>query len=89
MPGYEIQVLVEMTGLDELVIVECVQREVIHARTAEAGRLLLGESELARLRRVRRLMTDFDIGLEAVELIFELQDEIARLKGRTGESSGT
>ena len=89
MPCYEIQVLVEMTGLDELVIIECVQREVIHARTAEAGRLLLGESELARLRRVRRLMTDFDIGLEAVELIFELQDEIARLKGRTAESSGT
>lgn len=89
MPGYEIQVLVEMTGLDELVIVECVQREVIHARTTEAGWLLLGESELARLRRVRRLMADFDIGLEAVELIFELQDEIARLKGRTAESSGT
>jgi hypothetical protein len=33
MPGYEVQVLVEMTGLDEIIIVECVQREVIHART--------------------------------------------------------
>ena len=88
MPGYEIQVLVEMTGLDELIIVECVQREVIHARTAEAGRLLLEGSDLARLRRVRRLMTDFDIGLEAVELILELQDEIARLRGGSTESSG-
>jgi hypothetical protein len=88
MPGYEIQVLVELTGLDELIIVECVQREVIHARTAEAGRLLLDDSDLARLRRVRRLMTDFDLGLDAVELILELQDEIARLKGRTPESGG-
>ncbi len=88
MPGYEIQVLVELTGLDEIIIVECVQREVIHARTAEAGRLLLDDSDLARLRRVRRLMTDFDIGLDAVELILELQDEIARLKGRTPESGG-
>ena len=88
MPGYEIQVLVEMTGLDELIIVECVQREVIHARTAEAGRLLLEGSDLARLRRVRRLMTDFDIGLDAVELILELQDEIARLRGGSTESSG-
>ena len=88
MPGYEIQVLVELTGLDEIIIVECVQREVIHVRTAEAGRLLLDDSDLARLRRVRRLMTDFDIGLDAVELILELQDEIARLKGRTPESGG-
>ena len=88
MHGYDIQVLVEMTGLDELVIVECVQSEVIHARTAEAGRLLLDDSDLARLRRVRRLMTDFGIGLDAVELILELQDEIVRLKGRTPESGG-
>jgi len=88
MPGYEIQVLVELTGLDEFIIVECVQREVIHARTAEVGRLLLDDSDLARLRRVRRLMTDFDIGLDAVELILELQDEIVRLKGRTLESGG-
>jgi hypothetical protein len=89
MPGYEIQVLVEMTGLDEIIIVECVQREVIHARTAEAGRLSLDDADIARLRRIRRLMTDFDIGLDAVELILELQDEIARLRGRTAESGGT
>jgi hypothetical protein len=88
MPGYEVQVLVEMTGLDEIIIVECVQREVIHARTAEAGRLLLDDSDLARLRRVRRLMTDFDIGLDAVELILELQDEIGRLRSGSPESSG-
>jgi hypothetical protein len=88
MQGYEIQVLVEITGLDELIIVECVQREVIHARTAEAGRLLLDDADLARLRRVRRLMTDFDIGLDAVELILSLQDEISRLRGGSPESSG-
>jgi len=86
MAGYEVQVLVEMTGLDELVIVECVQREIVHVRTAEAGRLLLEDADVARLRRIRRLMTDFDIGLDAVELILELQDEITRLKGRTTES---
>ncbi len=89
MAGYEVQVLVEMTGLDELIIVECVQREVIHARTAESGQLQLEESDIARLRRIHRLMTDFDIDLDAVELILELQDEIARLRGRTAESSGT
>jgi hypothetical protein len=89
MAGYEVQVLVEMTGLDELIIVECVQREVIHARTAESGQLQLEEPDIARLRRIHRLMTDFDIGLDAVELILELQDEIARLRGRTAESSGT
>jgi len=89
MTGYEIQVLVDLTGLDEIIIVECVQREVIHARTADAGRLLLDDTDIARLRRIRRLMTDFDIGLDAVELIMELQDEIARLRCRTAESSGT
>ena len=89
MAGYEVQMLVEMTGLDEVIILECVQREMIHAQTAEAGRLLLEDSEIARLRRIHRLMTDFDIGLDAVELILELQDEIARLRGRTAESGGT
>jgi hypothetical protein len=89
MPGYEIQMLVEVTGLDEFVIVECVQREVVHVRPAEAGRLLLDDADIARLRRIRRLMTDFEIGLDAVELILELQDEIARLRGRTAESGGT
>ena len=89
MAGYEVRVLVELTGLDELIIVECVRREVIHARTAEAGRLLVDDSDIARLRRIHRLMADFDIGLDAVELILGLQDEIARLRGRTPESSGT
>jgi len=89
MPGYEVRVLVEMTGLDELTIVECVQREIVHVRTAEAGRLLLEDADVARLRRIRRLMTDFDIGLDAVELILELQGEIARLRRRTPESDGT
>jgi hypothetical protein len=89
MPGYEVQVLVDMTGLDELVIIDCVRREVVQARTAEPGRLLLDDADIARLRRIRRLMTDFDIGLDAVELIMELQDEIARLRGRTAESGGT
>jgi hypothetical protein len=78
-----------MTGLDERVIVECVQREIVHVRTAEAGRLLLEEPEIARLRRIRRLMTDFDVGLDAVELILELQDEIERLRGRNAESGRT
>ena len=89
MPGYEVRTLVEMTGLAEFIIVECVQREVIHARTAEAGRLLLDEAGIARLRRIHRLMTDFDIGLDAVELIMELQDQITRLRGGTSESRGT
>jgi hypothetical protein len=33
-------------------------------------------------------MTDFDIGLDAVELILELQDEIGRLRSGSPESSG-
>jgi hypothetical protein len=86
MAGFDVKVLVDMTGLDELVIVELVQREVVHARTSEAGRLLVDDSNLARLRRVKRLMTDFDIGLDAVTLILDLQDEVARLRARGSES---
>jgi hypothetical protein len=86
MPAYEVRALVAITGLEEHVIVECVQREVVHARTAEAGRLLLEKGDVARLRRVHRLMVDFGIGLDAVVLILELQDEIVRLRGGTAES---
>jgi hypothetical protein len=88
MPAYEVRILVEMTGLDERVIVECVQREVVRATTAEAGRLLLEEAAVARLRRVRRLMSDFGLGLDAIELILDLQDEIARLRRGSSESGG-
>jgi hypothetical protein len=88
MRAYEVRTLVTITGLEDYIIVECVQREVVHARTAEAGRLLMEEQDVARLRRVRRLMSDFGIGLDAVVLILELQDEIARLRGGTAESGG-
>jgi len=86
MPAYEVRTLAAMTGPEEHVILECVQREVVHARIAEAGRLPLGEADVARLRRVHRLMVDFGIGLDAVVLILELQDEIVRLRGGTAES---
>ena len=88
MPSYELHVLVEMTGLDELIIVECIRREVIHAQTAETGRLLMSDVDLARLRRIHRLLVDFGVGLDAVELILTLQDEIARLHAQCAESGG-
>jgi hypothetical protein len=80
MPRYEIETLVTITGLDRQVIIECVERRLVEAEPAEPGALELREDDLARLRRIHRLLEDFDVGLDAVGLILELRDEVEELR---------
>jgi len=87
MPRYEIETLVELTGMDEGVIYQCVERHLVVVHD-EAGELELDEEQVARLRRIRRLMEEFELNLDALELVLSLRDELARReRGAAGESS--
>lgn len=46
----------------------------------DGTRALFGETELARLRRLRRLSDDLGLNLAGVEVTMRLLDEIARLR---------
>jgi MerR family transcriptional regulator/heat shock protein HspR len=46
----------------------------------EDGRPLFGASELARLRKIRRLTTDLGVNLAGVEIILRLSDELMALR---------
>ena len=87
MPRYEIQTLVELTGLDEGVIYQCVERHLVVVHD-EAGEMELDEAQVARLRRIRRLMEEFELNLDALELVLDLRDALERRSaGDHGESS--
>ena len=87
MPRYEIETLVELTGLDEGVIYQCVERHLVVVHD-EAGEMELDEAQVARLRRIRRLMAEFELNLDALELVLDLRDALERRSaGDHGESS--
>jgi MerR family transcriptional regulator/heat shock protein HspR len=46
----------------------------------EGRTVYLGEPELARLRKIRRLQTDLGLNLAGVEVVLRLLDEIERLQ---------
>lgn len=87
MPRYEIETLVELTGLEQGVIYQCVERHLVVVHD-DAGELELDEAQVARLRRIRRLMEEFELNLDALELVLSLRDELERRGARAqGESA--
>lgn len=54
----------------------------------EGRAVLLGESELARLRRIRRLTEDLGLNLAGVEVVLRLLDEIEALRARPRGHTG-
>jgi MerR family transcriptional regulator/heat shock protein HspR len=46
----------------------------------ERGAPLFGEAELARLRKIRRLIDDLGVNLAGVDIIVRLADELAHLR---------
>ncbi len=52
---------------------------LIRPSRVEAGELLFGERELARLRKIRRLRRDLGLNSSAIEVVVRLLDELERL----------
>jgi MerR family transcriptional regulator/heat shock protein HspR len=57
-----------------------VRQGLIRPPRVEDGRPLFGESELARLRKIRRLTTDLGVNLAGVEIILRLTDELSAVR---------
>jgi MerR family transcriptional regulator/heat shock protein HspR len=66
-----------VAGLSVARVRHLVRVGVIRPAVVQRGRPMFGELELARLRRVRRLMTDLGVNLAGVEIILRLTDELA------------
>ena len=49
----------------------------------EAGKPLFGETDLARLRRIRRMTSELGVNLAGIDIILRLTDELSELRGRS------
>jgi MerR family transcriptional regulator/heat shock protein HspR len=82
-----IEIAAEIVGLSRSRVRHLVRVGVVRPKVRERGRPLFGEDELARLRRIRRLMTELGVNLAGVEVILRLTDELAVLRAVDSSSS--
>jgi MerR family transcriptional regulator/heat shock protein HspR len=75
-----IEIAASSAGLPTARVRHLVRVGLVRPATVERGRPLFGENELARLRKVRRLMTDMGVNLAGVEIILRLTDELAAMR---------
>jgi MerR family transcriptional regulator/heat shock protein HspR len=75
-----VEIAATTAGLSPGRVRRLVRLGVVRPAMVERGRLLFGETELARLRRIRRLMTDLGVNLAGVEVILRLTDELAAFR---------
>jgi hypothetical protein len=77
---YRFEALVEETGLDEGVLFQVIERRLVTVRPADELTIELDQAQLARLRLIRRLVEDFDLNIDALELVLDLRDELAQTR---------
>jgi MerR family transcriptional regulator/heat shock protein HspR len=65
-----------------------VRAGLVQPARVEGRAPLFGEDELARLRRIRRLVDDLGVNVAGVEIILRLVDELAALRPPTPEAPG-
>jgi DNA-binding transcriptional MerR regulator len=61
---------------------------LIRPSVVEGERVLFGEPELRRLRRIRRLNEDLGLSAAAIEVVMRLLDEMAELRRALREQQG-
>ena len=75
-----IEVAAHLAGLSTGRVRRLIRSGVVRPPVIERGRPLFGESELARLRKIRRLTSELGVNLAGVEVILRLTDELAALR---------
>ena len=81
---YRLEVAAHLVGLSVSRVRRCVRAGLVQPARVEGGFPLFGKSELARLRKIRRLLADLGLSLAAVEVVLHLLDEIAHLRAEVG-----
>lgn len=69
-----------LAGLPARRVRRYVQVGLIRPARVEGMTDLFGQAELARLRRIRRLVDDLGINLAGIEVVLRLVDELAALR---------
>jgi MerR family transcriptional regulator/heat shock protein HspR len=72
-----VEIAASVAGLTPSRVRHLVRVGIVRPAMVERGRPMFSDVELARLRRVRRLMTDLGVNLAGVEIILRLTDELA------------
>ncbi|HEY2596675.1 MAG TPA: chaperone modulator CbpM [Chloroflexota bacterium] len=80
-----VEIAAGVVGLSPGRVRHLVRVGLVRPAVVERGRPLFGEGELARLRRVRRLMTELGVNLAGVEIILRLTDELAAARAISSE----
>jgi MerR family transcriptional regulator/heat shock protein HspR len=73
-------VAAHLSGTSVSRVRQLVRLGLITPPLVERGRPLFGATELAELRKIRRLTTDLGINLAGVEVILRLTDELGALR---------
>ena len=77
---YHLTVAARMVGLSPTRVRHFVRVGLIEPARIERGAALLGEAELARLRKLRRLTLDLGLNTAGCEVALRLLDEIEALR---------
>jgi MerR family transcriptional regulator/heat shock protein HspR len=82
-----IEIAASSAGLSPARVRYLVRVGLVQPAVVERGRPLFGDIELARLRKVRRLMMDMGVNLAGVEIIMRLTDELSAARAGPSQSS--
>ncbi|MER3439276.1 MAG: transcriptional regulator [Chloroflexota bacterium] len=77
---YRVEVAARLVGLSPIRVRRYVATGLVRPAVEDPSGPLLGEAELARLRKIRRLREDLGLNDPAIEIVLSLLDEVATLR---------
>ena len=79
---YMISVAAELAGMHPQTLRIYEQRGLIEPNRSPKGTRLYSQEDVDRLRRIQELTTELGMNLAGVEKVFELEEEIERMRRR-------
>lgn len=77
---YRLEIAARMVGMSPARVRHYVRLGMLPGQPASRERARFGESDLARLRKIRRLTVDLGLNPAGVEVALRLLDEVAALR---------
>jgi MerR family transcriptional regulator, heat shock protein HspR len=81
-PRYMISIAAELVGMHPQTLRIYESKGLIRPRRTPGGTRLYSDADVARLRLIQELTTDFGLNLAGVERVLTLEDELKRLRRR-------
>ncbi len=77
---YQLDVAAQLAGLSVTRVRRCMRAGLVQPARVDGGLPRFGELELARLRKIRRLVDDLGLNLAGADVVLRLLDEIHQLR---------